>query len=532
MQTLKSVSLYLYKQLYHFLNYIVSHPLCTLVSLAGVLAAFWPYAFAEDYYIDSEVVINIPGTTYNWLEIGRYGLVFCRFLLGTTRYNPYYTGILLLLFLWLTVLTLTYLTGKLFPTLPISAATLGSLVFITYPTFSEQYYFHYQSAEVAFGLWLSMIAAGFFYDFVKSGRLTGFVFSLLIYVLTFSIYQSFIPLALCCYLVIFLVHITKCDHLDSANRRGIAGSILHFLLAFGISQGIDRIFFSSSDYLGDQIIWSYASTVWEALRAVVSTCIKMFIGQGMFYTAILLLAVLAAGVVFVSSCCLTHRQTEKIFSCHLLLTFLSIAGIAITPFLLTMLMGPSTAARTQFTYPLAALFLLYYSMQYSLQYFCKPFIQKVLLPLIMLAFVLFQTYSLRLIWNAHSYITDHDRAFATEMMQTLYDSHVVCDGVGTIFWGNVQPDSPYDEVLKYTPSTMFFSVFNLEHDMQPLCYFSSIRILGYMESMGHKFPLPTYNSQFVAQYLMDREGLAVYPAEGCLYHSADGFVVNLGQTEE
>ena len=532
MQTLKSVFLYLYKQLYLFLKYVVSHPLCTLVSLGGILAAFLPYAFAEDYYIDSEVVINIPGTTYNWLEIGRYGLVFCRLLLGTNWYNPYYTGILLLLFLWLTVLTLTYLTGRLFPKLPIPVTALGSLVFITYPTFSEQYYFHYQSAEVAFGLWLSMIAAGFFYDFLKSGRLAGFVFSLLIYILTFSIYQSFIPLALCSYLGIFLVHITQREHPDFSVRRGISGSILHFLLAFGISQGIDRIFFASSDYLGDQIIWVYATSVWEALRAVVSTCIKMFIGQGMFYTTILLLAVLAAGAVFIFSCSLEHRQTGRIFSCHLLLTFFSIAGIVITPFLLTMLMGPSTAARTQFTYPLAALFLLYYSMQHLLACPHKPVIQKVFLPLIMLLFVLYQTYSVRLIWNAHSYITDHDRAFATEMMQTLYDSHVVCDGVGTIFWGNIQPDSPYEEVLEYTPSTMFFSVFNLEHDMEPLCYFSSVRILGYMESMGHNFPLPTYNSQFVAQYLMEREGLAVYPAEGCLYLSSDGFVVNLGRTEE
>ena len=150
----KAIS-FLYEQFYYYSLYIVKHPLCGIVMLAGILFSYSSYAFATDYYVDSEVVINLPETNYNWLEIGRYGLVFCRNLLGTTWYNPYYTGILMLLFLWLTGMTFSYVCSKLFPSLSASVITLGSLIFLTYPTFSEQYYFQFQSAEITFGLWLS-----------------------------------------------------------------------------------------------------------------------------------------------------------------------------------------------------------------------------------------------------------------------------------------------------------------------------------------------------------------------------------------
>jgi len=532
MNKCKSQALYLYEQFYLFFKYISSHLLSALIILAGVLLTFGTYAFATDYYIDSEVVINIPGTNYNWLEIGRYGLVFVRKLLGTDWYNPYYTGLLLLLFLWLTAMTLAYISGRFFPKLPVSVTTLGSLLFVTYPTFSEQYYFHYQSAEIAFGLWLSMIAAGMFFAFVHSRRIVCFILSLLIYVLTFSIYQSFVPLALCCYLGIFLSFILAKETDTKLIKRSIAGSILHFLIAFGISQAIGRIFFTNSDYLGDQIIWTHAASFWEAFKAVASTCLRMFIGQGLFYTIILPIAVVSAAVVLLPYLLVRKKPEDSPAFHRIVLAVLSVIGITVTPFILTMLMGQSTAARTQFTYPLAALFLLYFSVPTLLQSKLAFRFTKHIFPAFLLLLTLSQIYTVRLIWNAHSYVAEHDRKLSTQIMEELYNSPVICDGVGTILWGNIQPESPYEDALEYTPSTMFFSVFNLEHDMAPICYFSSIRVLGYMESMGHIFPLPTYSNQFVAEYHMSREGLAIYPENGCTLGTPEAFVLNLGSSSE
>ena len=525
MNRLKNSFSFLYGQFYHFLLYIIKHPVWSLVLLAGVLISYGDYAFATDYYVDSEVVINIPGTNYNWLEIGRYGLVLTRKLLGTSWYNPYYTGILMLLFLWLTGITFSYLAEKLFPRLSTSFAVLGALVFITYPTFTEQYYFHFQSAEIAFGLWLSMFAMILFYSFICEHRLISFLTAILIYVLTFSIYQSFIPMALCGYLAMFLVIVVQKDTEVSVIKRSIWGSVLHFSAAFIISQGINKLCFPASGYLNDQVVWTSGASLADSLKEVLTVCLRMFTGQGIFYTAILLIAV---AFVFISFFCLYKPEAYRI-----LLAALSAIGITITPFILTLLMGQNTAIRSQFTYSLAAVFLLFFAIQTMLDR-CPSFpYGRLLAATVLLAFTVTQISTVRFIWKAHEYVADYDRETATDIMKVMYDSFAIDEGkAGTVFWGYLQPESPYDAELKGSPSYLFTSVFNLEYDMEPYCFYSTNRILGYMESMGHPFIYPNKQTWNVSQYIMEREELPAFPDERCYFNDWEAFTLHIGNCPE
>lgn len=525
MEKLKKSCSFLYEQFYHYLLYIIKHPVCSLVILAGVLISYKDYAFATDYYVDSEVVINIPGTNYNWLEIGRYGLVLTRKLLGTGWYNPYYTGILMLLFLWLTGISFSYLAGKLFPRLDTSLSTLGSLIFITYPTFTEQYYFHFQSAEIAFGLWISILAMLLFYQFVKEQHLLCFILSLPIYILTFAIYQSFIPLALCGYLAIFLAIVLQTDTELSTIKRSIFGSILHFVIAFAISQGINKLCFPASGYLNNQVIWTSGTSLVESFKGVVTACLRMLTGQGLFYTAILLIAVVSA---FASFFYFHGMEAYKI-----ILGILSVIGIAITPFILTLLMGHNTAVRSQFTYSLAAIFLLLFAAQTVFDK--KPTFKygKLLAAIILLAFTVTQISTVRFIWKAHEYVADYDRETATDVMKIMYDSFTVDTGVaGIMFWGYLQPESPYDDELVGSPSYLFTSVFNLEHNMEPYCFFSTNRILGYMESMGHRFTYPNGRTWTISSFIMKHRNPSVFPDASCAFNDLEAFTLNLGNCPE
>lgn len=523
MTALKKELSFLYEQFYLYLLYIIRHPLSAFLMLAGILAGFLPYAFATDYYVDSEVVINIPGTSYNWLEIGRYGLVFTRKLLGTNWYNPYYTGILLILFLWLTGMTFSYVTSKLFVHLHPVMTALGGLIVITYPTFTEQYYFHFQSAEIAFGLWLSMLAAGLFALFVRDGRISCFVISLPVYVLTFSIYQSFVPLTLCMYLGIFLSQVMRTEVSATILKRGIAGSILHFFAAFILSQSIDKLFFPSNSYLDDQVIWTSGVSFIEALFSVLETCARMFIGKGVFYTAVLPVALMIALSAF--------RCLKSLPTYQLVLGLLSALGITATPFILTLLIAVETAIRSQFTYSFAAVFLLFFGIDTIVTYRnrpCHKYIFTALLTLIMFS----QLITVRFIWKAHQYVTDYDRATATEIIEMMYDSYIICDQIAPIFWGYLQPESPYDERLTGSPSYLFTSVFNLEHGAEPYCYYSTVRVLGYMETMGHTFNIPTHYQQSVSSYIMRREELPAFPDKGCIFNDYQVFTLNLGNSPD
>lgn len=521
----KAIS-FLYEQFYNYSLYIVKHPICCLAILAGVFFSYGSYAFATDYYVDSEMVINLPETNYNWLEIGRYGLVFCRKLLGTSWYNPYYTGILLLLFLWLTGVTFSYVCSKLFPSLSSSVITLGSLIFITYPTFTEQYYFQFQSAEIAFGLWLSILAAGMFAVFVKHKHWSCFICSLPVYVLTFSIYQSFIPLTLCCYLAIFLSLLFHKETSNSTLQRSILYSIVHFIIAFLLSQSIGKICFPSSGYLSDQVIWTENASFIDSFLAVVGTCLRMLIGQGVFYTTLLLFAVLAS--VIALWLCRSFPLSQKILS------VLAVIGITATPFALTLLMGINTAIRSQFTYSLAAIFLIFFSLTIITQNFknLEQPLGRLTICSILLLITLTQIGTVRYIWKAHQYVADHDQKTATAMLILMYDSSIVKEQQGTIFWGYLQPETPYDDNLKNSPSYLFTSVFNLEHNMQPYSYFSSHRILGYLESMGHTFTYPTFHNHAVSRYIMIHNNLPAFPTEGCSHKDPEGFTINLGNSPE
>ena len=508
--------------------------------LIGVLITYIPYAFNTDYYVDSEVIINIPGTTYNWLEIGRYGLVFVKKILNTDWYNPYYTGVLMLLFLWLTGIVLSYLFEKLFPVLPKWMCVLGSLTFLTYPTFTEQYYFHFQSAEIAFGLLLSAISMVLLYFFILEGKRLYFVLSLPIYVLVFAIYQSFIPLALCGYLMIFLSVIVQKQYDKSFLLRSILGSILHFGISFVISQGINKVFFSSGNgYLTEQVIWSEAS-VSESLMKILKACLKMFVGSGIFYTALLCVAVLMMLVALVK---LWKSKGIGTFVWALLATI----GIAVIPFLLTILMGTITSVRTQFVFPLSAVALIFtatavflssnelVSDEETYETANTRKVQKmaqIVAVTFMAVVALSQIITVRYIWDVHTEITDFDKATSMELLDTLYDSFIINDGGTAMLWGYKQPETKHDAMISRSPSYLFRSVYNLEHDTEPYCYYSTIRVLGYLESIGHKFTLPNHSTNQISAYFMNRENLTVFPEESSFTQGEGTLTIHLGNCPE
>lgn len=107
--------LYLGQSWIEFAGFVKSRPI-----LAGSMAAFLALvyagqAFSNYFYIDKEQLVNNPGSFYNWNEIGRFGLIFVKKLLDLSWYNPYLSGILLLVALWLSAMAAGYrLQGILF----------------------------------------------------------------------------------------------------------------------------------------------------------------------------------------------------------------------------------------------------------------------------------------------------------------------------------------------------------------------------------------------------------------------------------
>ena len=200
-------------------------------------------------------------------------------------------------------------------------------------------------------------------------------------------------------------------------------------------------------------------------------------------------------------------------------------------------MGENTATRSQFTFSLAAVFLLYFSYQSFLEYFPGvtqlPSRLRQWAPIVLLLMItVTQIATVRYIWNAHSYIAHFDKETAADILALMYDSPIVNENIGTILWGYLQPDTPYDDQIEDSPSYLFTSVFNLEHNMHPYCFYSTHRVLGYLESIGHTFTYPELHNHAVSRYIMIHNNLAAFPEEGCSFNDPEGFTINLGNSPE
>lgn len=251
----------------------------------------------------------------------------------------------------------------------------------------------------------------------------------------------------------------------------------------------------------------------------------MFTGQGLFYTIILLVA-----AVCVLPALLSYHKLAR---CRFVLGLLAAFGIAVTPFILTLLMGSGTAVRSQFTYALAAVFLLLFTAQTLL--LKKPAFRltRWAAAALLLVFTVTQISTVRFIWTAHEYVAEYDRETATDIMKIMYDSFIVDTGVaGCMFWGSLQPESPYADAISGSPSYLFTSVFNLEHHIEPYCFYSTNRILGYMEAMGHRFIYPTNRTRTVSAYIMSIDDIPAFPDRNCSHNDFEAFTFNLGNSED
>lgn len=65
-----------------------------LLGAAALILIYFTQFDTSKIRIDTEILVNHPQSSFNWLEIGRQGGVFTRLLLEGLNYNPYYNFVL------------------------------------------------------------------------------------------------------------------------------------------------------------------------------------------------------------------------------------------------------------------------------------------------------------------------------------------------------------------------------------------------------------------------------------------------------
>lgn len=343
-------------------DYVKKHWRLLAASMAAMLICYGFLVFCGNIRIDTEELMNNPGSNLGWLVIGRWSLVLFKKMLGLTVHNTVASGILFFLFFWLGANLLTFALYHFSREKERYHYWIFMLLYATSNIWCYQIYFSLQQAEVALAMLLLVIAAflamkasftpvqgagSILRGAIRIGVSAVFLF------LGLGAYQALAVYYIAICLALFLVMLPEPEKRRGA-WRGIVFLIVHFCVVYAAYSAYVKYFMVSSDYMESQMGWGRLAFL-DCVKNILRTAKNVLIGYGprnfSFYgCGVLLLAV----TLFV----LWRRRCGR----ALLLPALGMIGILSVPFLMTIYMGEMLVTRSQFALPVAAAFLGMYGV--------------------------------------------------------------------------------------------------------------------------------------------------------------------------
>ena len=388
------------------------------------------------------------------------------------------------------------------------------LLFMIHPIWEEQVYFELQLVQISAGLvLLGLIMNGCFICAVRK-QTSLLIPSVLGGALLFSIYQAFVMLFIAAACLIFLLYYknAKDDLVRAADVLRYCGVyIAVFLAAYLINGMITRLWFVSSDYLTSQINWgtlgfeACVNNIFAHIKDVV-TGNGLFFSIGYSFTAVF---VCIAAIVRLVTC------GNKKFN---LLYLSAIALFEIAPFLLTIYMGKIPLVRTQWALPfvIAGNFILLFQ-------WCPQRIR-----------LLFAAAALILGWRQFYTVNRLEYTDRLRYQSDVELSNRVIHDIEKLglqnkpaaFIGNRTFRIPASGARGETIGLSFF-----DYDMvpEPHYYFSSSRIVSFMNAIG--INLQCVPPEQIGAARQIAQGMPCWPQEGGIADAGDFIVVKLSEDQ-
>lgn len=355
-------------------EYVARHGKLILWSIIVTLAGFGFLVFSDNLRIDTEELVNAPGTTLGWLAIGRFSLVLFKRMLGLAVHSVWKSGLLFLIFFLAgaNLLTFAYycFSGK-------SARYPYWVFLILYCTsniWSFQVYFSLQQAEIGLAMFLTAAAAClavhiWFQNAARAGKAKKILFFLsgiALLVLGLGAYQALAAYYIVICITLFLVYLKEltsenAEEEQAQNRRicrGILTWFMQFFFAYLLYRWIAETWFmAAGGYMDSQMGWGNYPAA-DCIKNVLRTARNVLAGIGprnfSFYTI---------GMILVFIMELTdERKGRTKTKGRLSLRLFALAGVMGAPFLMTLYMGEMLVTRSQFALPVSAAFLGMYGM--------------------------------------------------------------------------------------------------------------------------------------------------------------------------
>lgn len=479
--------------------------------------------------IDTEDIIHIQNDFYGgWLNTGRQGLYALKWLMDSLNFQPYMAGLMTLVFFTAAVSVFFLLWDRVFAqknNVTLMPWVAGGLFLIAHPIITEQFYFTLQSAEICIGLFLTVVALYLIVRFCEVKGLWRLITGSLILILNFSIYQAFVVVFIFGAVSVLLVDsISKLQREEEVSAKNLLKPLIPylcvFLVAFSVNTLITKLFFSASDYLGGQILWGKFDIL-DNFRAIVGHVIKVMLGyeQVHYHFSFGLLCLVAACLVVLL--CVRFVKEKNCKSASVVVLFYLLALFA-TPFLMTVVCGGAPVIRSQLVLPLITGFLAY--LDVTLLAGCvkqeKPIgkFATVCLAIVCIVGIWWQTGTTLSLYYTDEVRYEQDEYLGRELI-TAIDKIQGEENLPVAIVGT-KPFTPNNACV--IGEMIGKSFFDHDADVEPACYWSTRRMLGFLHVLGGDYnQAHPYRFGDVVSYSMS---MPSWPEDGCI-QIYDGMIV-------
>ena len=530
-------------------DFLKKNKIYILLFGAFISLIYSPLVFTSSYCADLEYVKGAKGSIYNWNELGRYTLILLK-KITFTPYNRILEGILFVITCFAAVTALSYLFFLINKESKPAILFILSATALIFPTFAEQYYFKFQSFEVMFGIFLSILSGIMFVKFIQTDRLYFLPIPVVLNVLSFGIYQSMLNIMLVICAGIFLMLFLS--EIEYDKFKALIVMALQFIVSFFINQLITRFFCKESSYFTDKIMWKQYSfdTCYHFVKHYFRV---VLLAETPMYTYAFAVSAVLFIIAFIILFIIVWDKKERL---HLLPALLGFAGLVFGPFAIAVIQGFEPDSRTQLALSFSIAFLCYfaYGVFLKLLFFIKS-IKKAstppgeckekagnskketrflisLIPVCVLVLILLLNLipTLRLTYT-RMMINKSDREYLTAIAKDLEKYH--CDAeypLHTVIFIGTLPYECGSFGYQYDPEQkdyILINAFTLDSATEPKFFFSTNRALSAMECLGYNYNKPN-KSNYMKKAKETAASLPSYPSEGYIEDTGDFVAVNLG----
>lgn len=514
----------------NLITHIKENIICWIMVVVATIVTHASMLFGGRCGIDTEAMYYYGRDFYQgWLNSGRYGLLLTKIVTFGMNFNPYVCGVLTIIFLLLACVLWTYLyrcvcVGR--------NSTLGNIVFsliiIVHTIITEQIYFIIQSAEIAFAFALMAVSILITYNLFVSNNESGdkinqskvktiitLFIALLLNLWVFSTYQVMIPLYIFGVVSVLYLHCVM-DEESIENHYWILSFKFAglFIVSFIINEVITLTFFNGSSYINNQIFWG---------KLPLSTCIYQIashvaragiLGRRIYFapTYVIYVVLFILITIKLLKGREIFRDKKRAFFAWILVLFAIIA-----PFYMTIICGGEPVIRSQLVLPFAIAFMGYVSI-------CMcPDMKKVIAIVIVATNII--TVSEQCVMTIRLNYTDkvryeQDVKMSMELIDRIDEYQNADKSMPVVFIG--KKPAKLEGACISTGDVIGFSFYDWDTDPEPYSYHSTLRVIGFMSTLGTTYTEPDTGRMADAyEYSVNMKS---YPDDGCI-DVYDGMII-------